>query len=70
MTMKNPQTAPRCTTSKGLKEPVVQHLGLLARRGFLSIRERPCGGDWGEVSLERRVALLWAPTLGSGERGC
>ena len=46
MTMKNPQTAPRCTTSKGLKEAVAQHLGLLARRGFLSIRERPCRGHW------------------------
>ena len=46
VTMKNPQTAPRCTTSKGLKEAVAQHLGLLARRGFLSIRERPCRGHW------------------------
>ena len=29
-----------------MKEPVAQHLCLLARRDFLSIRERPCGGDW------------------------
>ena len=29
-----------------MKEPAAQHLCLLARRDFLSIRERPCGGDW------------------------